>query len=163
MSAKDYKKFIEEALKEAEKAASLDEVPIGAIIVDRTTQEIIGRGHNLTITNNDPSAHAEIMAIRAACAHHMSQRLPDCDLYVTLEPCAMCAAAISFARLHTIYFMAQDAKGGGVLHGGRFYEQTTCHHRPEIGVWPEGTERLSEAGQILKNFFSAKRRAAKSQ
>jgi len=142
------------ALDEAHAAAARDEVPIGAVIVHAETGEVIARNGNRTIEHNDPTAHAEITVIRDACEKAGAQRIPDCDLYVTLEPCAMCAAAISFARIRRIVFAASDPKGGGVLHGGRFYEQLTCHHRPD--VISDGP-LAAESAALLKSFFQKKR------
>lgn len=141
------------ALEEAKKAAARDEVPIGALIVDPQSGEVLGRGGNETRALCDPSAHAEMQAIRMACAAKESERLPGLWLYVTLEPCTMCAGAISFARIERLIIGTPDAKGGGVLHGARFYEQPTCHHKPEVisGIMAD------ECGQILKDFFKAKR------
>lgn len=145
------------ALEEAKDASLRDEVPIGAIIVD-SDGEIIARAGNETRALNDPSAHAEILAIRRACQKAGAQRIPGTTLYVTLEPCAMCAAALSFARISRIVFGASDVKGGGVLHGGEFYTQSTCHHKPEI----EHGLMEQECGQILKDFFKDKRNAKKT-
>lgn len=141
------------ALEEAKKAYDRDEVPIGAVIVDRQSGEVVAVGSNRTREDCDPSAHAEIVAIRDACQQAGAQRIPECDLYVTLEPCAMCAAAISFARIGHVYIGALDEKGGGVLHGGQFYDQPTCHHRPQVshGILAD------ECGQLLKDFFAQKR------
>ena len=140
------------AFEEAELAAARDEVPVGAVIVDAEGREL-ARAGNRTIERNDPTAHAEILAIRAACAVLGTDRLRDCDLYVTLEPCAMCAAAISFARIRRLYFGARDEKMGGVEHGPKLFTQPTCHHRPEVlgGVGEERSSRL------LKDFFRSKR------
>lgn len=140
------------ALEEAKSAALRDEVPIGAIIVDNEGQ-IIARAGNRTRELNDPSAHAEILCIRAACRAAGAQRIPGLTMYVTLEPCAMCAGAISFARIKRVVFGASDPKGGGILHGGRFYEQPTCHHKPKFayGLLEEG------CGDILRAFFKARR------
>jgi tRNA(adenine34) deaminase len=145
--------YMQAALEEAKKAAALDEVPIGAVLVNIKTGQIEAAHGNRTRSMNDPTAHAEILCIREACSFNQAQRIPDYDLFVTLEPCAMCAAALSFARVRRVVFAASDPKGGGVLHGGKFYEQPTCHHRPEIvsGVLAE------ECGTILKEFFKAKR------
>ena len=145
--------FMKLALEEAKRAANMDEVPIGAVLVHAQTREIAAKACNETITRSDPTAHAEILAIRAVCEKTGAQRIPEYDLYVTLEPCAMCAAAISFARIRRVVFAASDPKGGGILHGGKFYEQATCHHRPiiESGVMAE------ECGEILKGFFKGKR------
>lgn len=143
--------FMQLALNEARAAAQKDEVPIGAVIVQGN--QIIGSSGNRIIELSDPTAHAELLAIRAACEKLGTPRLTDCDLYVTLEPCAMCAAAISFARIRRLYFGAYDAKGGGVEHGARFFSQPTCHHKPEVyGGISEG-----ECGQLLKEFFSVRR------
>ena len=145
--------YMQAALEEAKQAAARDEVPIGAVLVHAETGEIAARNSNRTIELNDPSAHAEMLVIREICEKEGAQRIPDYDLYVTLEPCAMCAAAISFARIHRIVFGALDPKGGGILHGGKFYEQPTCHHRPEVssGILAE------DCGQILKDYFKGKR------
>ncbi len=118
------------ALEEAKSAALRGEVPIGAVIVH--DGEIIARAGNRTRELNDVTAHAEVLAIRHAGEFLKSERLPDCDLYVTLEPCAMCAAAISFARIRRLYYGAADPKGGGVEYGPRFYTQPTCHHVPDV-------------------------------
>ncbi len=142
---------IAEAIIEARKALAAGEVPVGAVIVQHGN--IIARAHNLTKTNNDPTAHAEIVAIRAACEFTNSQRLVDCDLYVTLEPCAMCAAAISFARIRRLYFGAVDEKSGGVENGARFFTQPTCHHKPETYA----TIAEKECRELLKTFFASLR------
>lgn len=139
------------ALDQAEAAGARGEVPIGAVIVHNG--QIIAQDGNRTRELNDISAHAEILAIRQAGAVLQSERLIDCDLYVTLEPCAMCAAAISFARIRRLYYGAADMKGGGVDHGGRFYTQPTCHHVPD--VYAGFSEAKSQA--LLKNFFIQKR------
>jgi tRNA(Arg) A34 adenosine deaminase TadA len=146
-------KFMDLALEEAKKALVLDEVPIGAVLVHAETGQIAARAHNRTISLSDPTAHAEILAIREVCKNVGAQRIPDYDLYVTLEPCAMCAAAISFARVRRIVFGALDPKGGGILHGGKFYEQATCHHKPNV---TSGIE-WEQCGEILKAFFKGKR------
>lgn len=140
------------ALEEANRAAIRDEVPIGAIITDEKGK-IVARTGNQTRERSDPCAHAEILAIRTACENANSQRIPNYTLYVTLEPCSMCAAAISFARISCVIFGASDQKGGGILHGGKFYTQPTCHHKPSVqhGLMAE------ECGEILKNFFKQKR------
>ncbi len=154
MSSQDDHTYMRAALEEAELAAARDEVPIGAVLIDHTTGEIVARAGNRTIELNDPTAHAEILTIRELCKKMKSQRIPDYDLYVTLEPCTMCAAAISFARIRRLIIGAIDAKGGGVLHGTTFFEQPTCHHKIDIthGIMAD------ECGNILKNFFKAKRR-----
>ena len=143
--------YMDLALDEARKAAARDEVPIGAILVHNQTGMVFAGGNN-TITKADPTAHAEVEAIRAACAYEGAQRIPEYDLFVTLEPCAMCAATISFARVRRVVFGAIDPKGGGIMHGGKFYEQPTCHHRPEVTYLP-----TESCGQILKDFFQNRR------
>lgn len=142
------------AMEEAKHAAQRDEVPIGAVLVDTRTGKIVARAGNKTIEHKDPTAHAEILVIREVCKIENAQRIPDYDLYVTLEPCAMCAAAISFARIRRVVFAACDPKGGGILHGPRFYEQPTCHHKPEILPGP----LADKASEILKTFFQEKRK-----
>lgn len=142
-----------EALEEAKSASARDEVPIGAVLVHAATGEIVARAGNRTIELADPTAHAEILVIREICEKLGVQRLPDYDLYVTLEPCTMCAAAISFARIRKLVIGARDEKGGGVFHGARFYGQPTCHHRPIV----EEHGAAAACGQILKDFFKSKR------
>lgn len=139
------------ALEEAAAAGARGEVPIGAVIVHRGN--IIARAGNRTRENNDVTAHAEILVIRQASELLQSERLPECDLHVTLEPCAMCAAAISFARIRRLYYGAPDPKGGGVDHGPRFYTQPTCHHAPEIYA---GFSE-ARAQKLLRDFFRDKR------
>lgn len=148
---------MERALALAAYAAEQDEVPIGAVVVNPENGEIISEAYNLSEHVADASAHAEILAIRKACEKLKCNRLRGMDLYVTLEPCTMCAAAISFARIQNLYFGAVDAKGGAVVSGVKFYDSPTCHHRPEVqdGIM----ER--ECGQILKDFFKAKREKVK--
>lgn len=138
------------AIIEARAAGELDEVPVGCVIVRGS--EVIARAGNRTLGQRDPTAHAELIAIRQAAAL-TSERLSDCDLYVTLEPCAMCAAAMSFARIRRLYYGASDPKGGAVENGVRYFSSPTCHHRPEIysGIG-EG-----EAGDLLRGFFAARR------
>ncbi len=140
------------ALAEAQAAEARGEVPIGAVITG-PDGAILAAAGNLTRTTNDPTAHAEVLAIREACAKIGSERLLDCDLYVTLEPCPMCAGAISFARIRRLYYGAADPKGGGVEHGARVFNQPTCNHAPEVyaGIDEE------RAGALLKVFFEAKR------
>jgi len=140
------------ALAEAEAARDRGEVPIGAVVIG-ASGEVLGRAGNRTLELRDPTAHAELLAIREATAKLGSERLVGCDLYVTLEPCAMCAAAISFARLRRLYFGAADPKGGAVEHGPRFFTQATCHHAPES----YGGIGETEAGSLLKAFFAARR------
>ncbi len=143
---------MDEALRLAEKAASLGEVRVGAVVVG-PDQTIIGRGYNRVLMDHDPSAHAEIMAIREACKSLGSERLIDCDLYVTLEPCPMCAQAISFARIRRLYFAADDTKGGGVENGARVYQQTSCHHKPDVYSGLSATK----AADMLRSFFKERR------
>jgi len=140
------------ALEQAERARDRGEVPIGAVVVS-AAGEVLARAGNLTLSLRDPTAHAELLAIRGACAKLGSERLTECDLYVTLEPCAMCAAVISFARIRRLYFGAPDPKGGAVEHGPRFFSQPTCHHAPEV----VGGLGESKAASLLKEFFSSKR------
>lgn len=142
------------ALEEARAAAARGEAPIGAVLVREGT--VLASAGNRTIELADPTAHAEILVIRAACASAGSQRLPDCDLYVTLEPCAMCAAAISFARIRRLYYGAQDFKGGAVESGVRFFADPTCHHAPD--VYSGMAER--ESAQLLREFFAGLRKGA---
>ena len=139
------------ALAGAAAAAAAGEVPVGAVIV--RDGAIIARAGNRTLALDDPTAHAEMLAIRAAAASLRSQRLTGADLYVTLEPCALCAAAISFARIRRLYFGAADPKGGAVEHGPRFYAQPTCHHAPEV----YGGIGEADAALILRDFFAARR------
>jgi tRNA(adenine34) deaminase len=143
--------FMEQALTEARAAAAAGEVPIGCVIVREGA--VIARARNATIAARDPTAHAEMLAIRAAAAALSSERLLDCDLYVTLEPCPMCAAAISFARIRRLYYGAADPKGGAVENGVKLYASPTCHHRPE--VYAGIAER--EAAALLQAFFRARR------
>lgn len=140
------------ALEEAGHAAGRGEVPVGAVIV-APDGEVLARAGNRTIEYSDPTAHAEILAIREACRIAGRERLEDCDLYVTLEPCAMCATAISFARIRRLYFGAGDEKMGGVEHGPRIYAQPTCHHAPDVygGI----SER--RAVELLQDFFKERR------
>jgi len=140
------------ALAEAEAAGARGEVPIGAVLVS-ARGEVLARAGNRTLELRDPTAHAELLAIRQACAKLGSERLVDCDLHVTLEPCAMCAAAISFARIRRLYFGAPDPKGGAVEHGPRLFGQPTCHHAPEI----YGGIGEARASALLKQFFAARR------
>jgi tRNA(adenine34) deaminase len=139
------------AIEEARAAGARGEVPVGCVVVRDGT--VVARAGNRTIADHDPTAHAELIAIRAAASTLGSERLTDCDLYVTLEPCAMCAAAMSFARIRRLYFGAADAKGGAVEHGVCFFAAPTCHHRPEV----YGGINESECGELLKSFFQARR------
>jgi tRNA(adenine34) deaminase len=140
------------ALEEARAAAARGEVPVGAAIVDGAGK-ILSRAGNRTLELKDPTAHAEVLVIREAARMLGSERLIDCDLYVTLEPCAMCAGAISFARLRRVYYGAEDKKGGAVDHGPRFFAQPTCHHRPEV----YGGLSEAPAQALLRDFFAARR------
>ena len=144
-------RFMEIALEEARLAADRGEVPIGAVIA--LDGAIIATAGNRTREDRDPTAHAEVLAIRAAAVSIGNERLGGADLYVTLEPCTMCAAAISFARLRRVYYGAEDPKGGGVDNGVRFFRQPTCHHAPEVysGIGE------SEAASLLRSFFSDRR------
>ena len=143
---------MDRALAQARLAAERGEVPIGAVIVG-PDGEVLAEAGNRTEGDRDPTAHAELLAIRAAAARLGAPRLVECDLYVTLEPCPMCAQAISFARLRRLYYGAADPKGGGIDHGPRIFSQPTCHHRPEVyaGI------AESEAGELLRDFFKARR------
>lgn len=141
------------ALEEAAAAAARGEVPVGAVVVDAASGRILARAGNRVEADCDPTAHAELLAIRAAASVLKQPRLLGCDLYVTLEPCAMCAAAISFARIRRVYFGAYDPKSGGVEHGARVYSHATCHHRPEVYG---GIEEAAAAAR-LRAFFAGKR------
>jgi len=140
------------ALAQARAAAERGEVPIGAVIVG-PDGAVLAEASNRTEADRDPTAHAELLAIRSAAAKAGAPRLADCDLYVTLEPCPMCAQAISFARVRRLYYGASDPKGGGVEHGPRIFSQPTCHHRPE--VFPGIGEQ--EAAELLRGFFRERR------
>ena len=139
------------AFAAARRAAGEGEVPVGAVVV--RDGRVIATAHNRPRALRDPTAHAEILAIRAACAELGDARLTGCDLYVTLEPCPMCAGAISFARIRRLYFGALDPKGGGVEHGPRIFNQPTCHHAPEV----YGGFREAEAAGLLRDFFGQRR------
>jgi tRNA(adenine34) deaminase len=141
------------ALREAEDAARRDEVPVGAVIVDSNTKEIVARAGNRVELLKDPTAHAEMQAIRKACAALGQKRLDHCDLYVTLEPCAMCATAIAHARIRRVYFGAYDPKGGAVENGPQIFNQPTCHHKPDI----YGGIGESASAELLVAFFKNKR------
>ena len=146
--------MMQRALDLARQAAEAGEVPVGAVICDGETGRVLGEGRNQPIATHDPTAHAEIAAIRAACKAAGNYRLTGATLYVTLEPCAMCAGAISFARLGRVVFAAADKKGGAVVNGPRFFEQATCHWRPEI---LQDEKFASEAASLLRDFFRARR------
>jgi len=143
--------YMQMALAEARAAAARGEVPVGCVIM--RAGEVVARAGNRTLADKDPTAHAELLAIRAAALALGSERLTDCDLYVTLEPCAMCAAAMSFARIRRLYFGAADPKGGAVENGVRFFASSTCHHRPEV----YGGINESESAVLLRDFFAARR------
>jgi tRNA(adenine34) deaminase len=144
-------KFMILAVDEARAAAAAGEVPVGCVIVH--DGEVVARAGNRTLRDHDPTAHAEVLAIRSATASLGSERLVDCDLYVTLEPCAMCAAAISFARIRRLYFGAPDPKGGAVENGVKFFGNPSCHHRPEV----YGGIGEREAATLLREFFAERR------
>lgn len=143
--------FMQDSIAQARIAVASGEVPVGAVLVK--DGKIIASAHNMVETAYDPTAHAEIIAIRAAGRILNSPRLVDCDLYVTLEPCAMCAQAIALARIRRLYFGAFDEKGGGVEHGARIFSQSTCNHKPEI----YGGINEEECSALLKEFFVGKR------
>jgi tRNA(adenine34) deaminase len=143
--------FMDMALEEARAAGERGEVPVGCLIV--RAGEVIARAGNRTVADRDPTAHAEIVAIRDAAARLASERLEDCDLYVTLEPCAMCAGAVSFARIRRLYYGAGDPKGGAVDNGVKFFAAPTCHHRPEV----YGGLAEAEASALLTEFFKERR------
>ena len=143
--------FMDDALAEAVAAQAADEVPVGCVVVREGA--VIARAGNRTLRDRDPTAHAEMLAIRQAAAALGSERLTDCDLYVTLEPCAMCSAAVSFARIRRLYYGAADPKGGAVENGVRFFAAATCHHKPEV----YGGIAESEAAALLRAFFRERR------
>ena len=143
--------FMEMALQEARAAGERGEVPVGCVLV--SGGKVIARAGNRTIADRDPTAHAEMIAIREAARRLGSERLDDCDLYVTLEPCAMCAAAVSFARIRRLYYGAADPKGGAVENGVKFFASRTCHHRPEV----YGGLAKATASDLLTEFFRQRR------
>ncbi len=144
--------FMDIALREAEAAAKRGEVPVGAVVVG-PDGAILAQAGNQVVELSDPSAHAELLVIRQAAARLGSERLTGCDLYVTLEPCPMCAGAISLARVRRLYYGAEDPKAGGVDHGPRVFSHATCHHAPEV----YGGLQASASSQMLKQFFKARR------
>ncbi|MHA7872466.1 MAG: nucleoside deaminase [Hyphococcus sp.] len=148
----DDESFMRRALDEARAAADAGEAPIGAVLVD-AEGEVIASAGNAPISTNDPTGHAEIRVLRAAAAKLGNYRLPETTLYVTLEPCAMCAGAISHARIRRLVIAAPDPKGGAVWHGAKFFQQQTCHWRPGVIEGPFA----AESGQLLKDFFRARR------
>ncbi len=145
--------FMERALADARRAASRGEVPVGCLIVDGNTGEVLARTANRTEELGDTTAHAEMLALSEATGSAGAKRLTECDLYVTLEPCPMCAQAISFARIRRLYFGAYDAKGGGVEHGPRIFSQPTCHHTPQI----YGGLAETDCADLLTDFFEKRR------
>ncbi|MEE8445886.1 MAG: nucleoside deaminase [Alphaproteobacteria bacterium] len=146
-------RYMKMAVAEAQAAAGHGEVPVGAVVVEAASGRVLARAGNRVEADCDPTGHAELLALREAAAAVGAPRLPGCDLYVTLEPCAMCAQAISFARIRRLYFGAYDAKGGGVEHGARIFAQPTCHHAPEVvGGLEEAT-----CAALLRDFFAARR------
>ncbi len=147
------KRYMEIALAEAKAAADRGEVPVGAVVVDSASGAVLAQAGNRVEELADPSAHAEMLVLREAAKAAGVPRLPACDLYVTLEPCPMCATAISFARIRRLYFGAYDPKGGGVEHGPRIFTQPTCHHAPEI----IGGVEEARGGEILRAFFKDRR------
>jgi tRNA(adenine34) deaminase len=142
-------RYMELALDQARQAADAGEVPVGAVVVDADAGTVVAAAHNRVERDKDPTAHAEMLAIRAAAAKLGRTRLDGLDLYVTLEPCAMCAQAIAFARLRRLYWGAGDPKGGGVENGPRIFAQATCHHRPEL----YGGIAERESAELLQDFF----------
>jgi len=149
----DIEKYMLRAIELAQKAVENDEVPVGAVVVNPQNGEIVAEAYNLSEHGDNACEHAEIIAMRKACKKLGTNRLWDMDLYVTLEPCTMCATAISFMRIRKLFFGAEDKKGGAVVSGVKFYEAQTCHHKPEIygGICAE------KCGQLLKDFFRNKR------
>jgi len=141
------------AFQQAEAAAAAGEVPIGAVLVDGTTGTVLAADRNRVEELHDPTAHAEMLVIRTVASVRREKRLPAADLYVTLEPCPMCAAAISFARIRRLFFAARDPKGGGVEHGPRIFQQPTCHHRPLVS----GGFDEARSAALLRAFFKARR------
>ena len=152
MASPHVESHMQTALAEAEAAAERGEVPVGAVVI-AADGTVLARAGNRTRELSDPTAHAEMLAIRAACARLGSERLMDADLYVTLEPCPMCATAISFARIRRLYFGAADPKGGGVEHGPRIFSQASCHHAPEV----YGGIGETRAAALLRAFFAERR------
>ena len=142
------------ALQLAHAAAAAGEVPVGAVVIDPATGEIVGEGANAPVRSHDPTGHAEIIALRSAAEKRGNYRLTGLHLYVTLEPCAMCAGAISLARIGKLIFAARDPKGGAVFNGPRFFEQQTCHWRPEV---EQDEANAIEAGGMLREFFRSRR------
>jgi tRNA(adenine34) deaminase len=151
----DDERWMEAALAEAAAAAERDEVPIGAVLVNPERNELLSSFGNMIVEKTDPTAHAEMLAILTAAKRLGNERLLNTTLYVTLEPCAMCAGAISMARVKRLVYAAPDPKGGAVAHGPKFFEQPTCHHRPEVVY--VGGEAEQKSAQLLRSFFQARR------
>ena len=149
----DIPNFMDLALEQAQLAADRGEVPVGAVVVDGESNEVLAKSGNRVLELKDPTAHAEMLALREAASNVESERLTDAHIYVTLEPCPMCATAISFARIRRVYYGAPDTKGGGIDHGPRIFSQATCHHKPEV----YGGINESAAAALLRDFFSARR------
>ena len=152
MPINKYNEWLREAYLQAQKSLNEGGLPIGSVLVDGKGQ-IVAKGHNMRVQNGDPTAHAEVLVIRQAAAARCNTRLPDCDLYVTLEPCALCATAIAFARLRKVVFGAYDPKGGGVEHGPRIFDQPTTHHAPEV----IGGVMEMDCAAIVRGFFAKRR------
>lgn len=145
--------YMQLAIEQARRAAARDEVPVGAVLVDMDSAEIIAQAHNRILLDCDPTAHAELLVLREGAKRLGTPRLTACDLYVTLEPCAMCAHALAHARIRRLYFGAYDPKGGGVEHGPCIFFQPTTHHRPEV----IGGLREAECAALLQDYFQTKR------
>lgn len=152
-TSQTHESFMQQALDQAKIAAENQEVPIGALVVDSITGDVLARAYNQTIAHSDPTAHAEILAIREACRQKGTQRIPECDLYVTLEPCPMCASALSFARIRHVYFGATDPKSGGFISGPNLVAQPALHHKPQF----TGGILAEESATLLRDFFKARR------
>lgn len=148
-------RWMDVALAEGEAAAVRGEVPVGAVLVGAEPGEMLASAGNMIVETKDPTAHAEMLVIRSAAKRLGNERLVGATLYVTLEPCAMCAGAISFARIKRLVFAASDPKGGAILHGPKFFEQPTCHHRPEVARMGGDTE--AKAATLLRDFFRVRR------
>jgi tRNA(Arg) A34 adenosine deaminase TadA len=148
-------RWMDVALAEAEAAAARGEVPVGAVLAGPNSGELLASAGNMIVETKDPTAHAEMLVIREACKRLGNERLVGATLYVTLEPCAMCAGAISFARIKRLVYAAADPKGGAIAHGPKFFEQPTCHHRPQVERMQGDTE--SKASTLLKDFFRVRR------
>lgn len=154
MAEEKNKQYMKIALEEARKASRRGEVPVGAVIVNNYNGEVMASYGNETIARNDPSAHAEMLAIRHVCLEVKAQRVPQMDIYITLEPCPMCAAALSYARINTVCFAASDPKSGGLLQGPRLYDHAEIHHKPKVIQGPY----KQESAKLLKDFFRERRK-----